>query len=437
MSSLLQATTRFRSLRKWSDRWYQQDDRARILSLHLNRLESKLLSSDSRLVINAVNEILDHWPTSIPVGDLYPPLEDVIPAWDDTRLYMNRLSWSSKSSKVYEYLYRCLATTEECQGWYIIMDTLTIDQTLVTNVQEVLSYSGWATYKSQFKERIRQAAGLSQKVPIHEYCKYFGTVEGGKRGKNPHVHVLWWCRSIPDSWKVDPNRGRRRPYRREIDAAKGLWPYGISTPTAVRTSSADAWGCLGWSWPLGKDGKPLKTLGTRGVACYISKYLTKENHIPWKSRVRGTRGLGTSYIRNFLARMPQRLLRPLSQITFPDRWSDLRLKVQIPPRLLRSMARSTRLSRLWDKKSSLMARWNIRRPTLNLFGNLRELWPEIGERLERSASWTESDKTLLQIPTPGSDRRYDSAFALLLSSFPAPPRGPTVRGLVGRRYATL
>ena len=141
------------------------------------------------------------------------------------------------------FQYRVDKATEEAvvKGWYVIMDTLTIEDGRWSNPEELLSGRGWAEYKKRWRRTIASATyGSRRKAPRDaEYIQYFGALEFGEDGDNPHVHQLWFCRDIPDSWKTDPNIGSSLPTRREITAAKSLWRYGFCTPVAVRTGFYD------------------------------------------------------------------------------------------------------------------------------------------------------------------------------------------------------
>lgn len=248
------------------------------------------------------------------------------------------------------------------QGWYLIMDTLTIDRRFGLSARDILCSNGWHTYKQRWREIVRKACGYSRDVKQREYIWYFGCVQFGDAGKNPHIHVLWGCRKIPDTWLIDPNAGRSVPNRREISAAKPTWDYGYSTPVAVRTGLDDVWAKHGWCWPVDGEGLPMPVLGAFGAAKYIGRYMAKPEEGDWKCRTRMSQGLGMASMKNWLRTLPStrlKLLATLNQVeTVQEEWKS---QLNVSSSLLSSLASKERLDRCLSRRPRLTLRVLTRR----------------------------------------------------------------------------
>ena len=158
-----------------------------------------------------------------------------------------------------------------------------------------------------------------------DYYKYFAVIEPGGRTGRLHFHCVHFCRSLPQSWLVDPNP-MAGGIRMEIDAMKPMWQYGFSAPIAVRYSVRDAFGMSGWHFPC-KYVNGVKEVLPQGnparVWRYVAKYLTKVYNSPslngnpelqkgeWRWRIRMTRQLGMQLI-NQLMDTPQNMMDMLS-----------------------------------------------------------------------------------------------------------------------------
>ena len=186
------------------------------------------------------------------------------------------------------------------QGWFGVFNTLTV--------------TDWAHNKvfredsTEFKDYIRkvdravatEAFGNIRNAKNQEYHSYFAVIEeGGKTGRL-HIHVLHLMSNLPKG-TVDPNRGKAEPYLRELNSFRKMWPNGNSTPIAVRYSLQDAYGKIGYRWPLDRDkdtgiqtGSPIR------IANYIGKYINKNYNIKKRKankwRVRKTQRLGTQIL---------------------------------------------------------------------------------------------------------------------------------------------
>ena len=119
----------------------------------------------------------------------------------------------------------------------------------------------WTHYLKRIRRRIGAAVYGSerkaQRQRTTDYVHYQCVVEHGSQTGRLHMHVVWFFRDLPSSWKQDPNTGLRVPRRREIEGMKEEWHEGFSVPIAVRTGPRDVWSDLGWRWPV-HNGEPAK-----------------------------------------------------------------------------------------------------------------------------------------------------------------------------------
>lgn len=292
----------------------------------------------------------------IPEGHLDPKVKKVLE-------YMA----SGKSGQMRkEIVYRCAEAAIDAydNDWFVIMDTLTLEHHYRIDPQEVLGTDGWRKYKERFCYNIAKSVygdrTKARKARRDDYIGYCATVEHGKNGDNPHIHVLWFCRNVPDSWKRDPNSGLRLPIRREIDPAKDLWEYGFSTPVAVRLHPFDAWGKLGFVWPIDKKTKtPIPCYGPAGAGAYIAKYIGKEVNVKWRTRIRISHNLGKRRITEAIRKLPTCLLRPLSKcsllpsIGFSKTPTTLWKRLSVKERLRRASPKLALMCRLSTKKRAM------------------------------------------------------------------------------------
>lgn len=128
-----------------------------------------------------------------------------------------------------------------------------------------------------------------------QHFRRFSVVERHKSGAY-HCHVILILSCLPTvKCETDPNYLRCVPSRRQLDHFP-VWPYGFSTPIAVRLSANDAYGSLGWKWPS-KDGQPISPCPPLQLARYLSKYLTKGACVGQSLyRPRFTRNFGLSFL---------------------------------------------------------------------------------------------------------------------------------------------
>ncbi len=227
-----------------------------------------------------------------------------------------------------EFEHRLLREMEECHAkdWFIIFDSLTVDNENYTKVFLDDRESSWQKYIDAWKFGIRKALGDDdRKLKTSEFHRYAAVVElGGKTGR-AHYHVVHMCKALPDGCS-DPTGGVRNGHmrrRREIDHLKSFWEYGNSIPLPVRTGPLDVYANLGWQWPYDKrTGRPLVVYPLFSMARYIGKYLSegfgdprwKDSDIP-KHRTKMSQGLGLTAYRRMVEDLPTDALMSFCQTT--------------------------------------------------------------------------------------------------------------------------
>lgn len=182
----------------------------------------------------------------------------------------------------------------------------------------------------------------------HDYFQYFSVVERHKSGEF-HCHVILILSHLPSSLcDVDPNRYRSVPSRRQLDHYP-RWPYGFSTPIAVRFSSNDAYGRLGFKWPV-KKGNPLSPSLPGQLANYLSKYISKQPAKGALYRCRMTRNFGIRTLIHY--HMTLTIDQQMSLFLFPQTLNYH--GKQISRRLVKeSLLRSIRISLRHSVNTSL------------------------------------------------------------------------------------
>jgi hypothetical protein len=160
----------------------------------------------------------------------------------------------------------------------------------------------------------------------------------------------------------DPNTNLSIPLEREIDDLKPFWTYGTSQPIAVRFGQHDAFGQLGWRYPVEYNEaldswQPILASLLTKVTAYMAKYLDKETRKKqkgelniWKSRM--TRTLGKQTIIKTIQGLPMEQL--VSLVVY--RKYPRPIKVygeQIPTKLIRKLAVKVFIQTLQRKQKNL------------------------------------------------------------------------------------
>ena len=225
--------------------------------------------------------------------------------------YLKNMAAKAAQGRISEHRFRVIEeiTNRTRQGWFVIFNTLTVNAREYDKVFAV-GATAWKNYVRRVHREVgkeiygsvRKADRESKHDPFHTY---FGVVECGNLRGRLHIHVVHCIRAMPRNWQADPNRGLRVPSRREIYAMKEFWPHGWSTPIACRFSDFDAFGKMGWKWPVvaggrGVPSKPLEGKAPAALAHYMVKYLTKnyyDERGSYQWRVRMSRNFGTQRLR--------------------------------------------------------------------------------------------------------------------------------------------
>ena len=352
--------------------------------------------------------------------DHYPQADPLPPRVKDDPWVEKQLEQAAEFQRIRRRNEWTFRGQQECEramslGWYAVMDTLTFDDTHVGNWVELCT-KGWTEYVKRLKTVIVEAAGIEKDAPVESYLSYVACVEIGEAGR-PHMHVLWFARDIPWTWKIDPNAGTRVPVRREIGGAKSLWQYGFSAPIAVRHNVNDVWGQLGWQWPYDNKRKRwLESDDGSKIGGYIAKYVTKQQTEGGRSwRIRSSKGFGRRRLNKVVRQLSDSALRtlsrnPLSQVDH--------LGMRIPIRMLKSAARRARLLRKWDSvrtRTRLCWRlWTGMPSRMTLPQQLRTmLLLALKQGVEFAVSWAQC----VYLRGAGSFERWDQAVDMFLTAW--------------------
>lgn len=303
-------------------------------------------------------------------GRSYPPI------W--LRHAMDQMKSKGALGRLAEQKWRiCEEITQRAEeGWYIVFNTLTVDNQSYEDVFRKGSFA-WRNYiqsvdrivGTEVHGSVRKALSKKADSPFHSYV---AIVERGGQHGRLHIHVIHCLREIPDSWKEDPNRSVGPPKNRQVFGMKKLWQHGHSMPVACRFSDFDAFGRLGWVWPVKLDGvkfKPFPAKPPLAIARYMCKYLAKSYCAPkgdylWRMRIshgfglgrmrRTIEGISRETLWNFLSESPARIT--MDEIRLPT----TRLRIECLRSLLKLNRNGKResvssLSRLQTMRKSLMA----------------------------------------------------------------------------------
>lgn len=205
------------------------------------------------------------------------------------------------------------------EGWYLIFNTLTVAPEHYNSVFYGGDSRAFEKYIMKMKYRVGLACYGKAKIEKGaEYHSHFSVVErGGKTGRL-HFHCLHFCRKLPKEC-TDPNVGRVVPDRRIIEELRDCWPYGYSSPIAVRFSGMDNYAKLGWRWPVSrKNGKPVAIASSTGaaLATYVSNYVKKAQYEDsWKWKTRMSQGFGIGLVRKAMPKMTNESLEHLMTLS--------------------------------------------------------------------------------------------------------------------------
>ncbi len=261
------------------------------------------------------------------------------------------------------WIFRIGAQAQEMneRGWYPFFVTLTVDPK--EHNPEKLWKEGreWQKYLRRVCKVVTDAMGHrpinKSLIPMSEYLTYACCLEHGGSRDHHHAHAVLWLREIPSVWKRCPNRHIRDPKYRDRQRCgylETLWPFCAPAfrPALYFRCEGDVWSRLGFVTPVIRDKrsglkKPLPINPPSMAGLYIAKYMTKDDK-KWHHRIKATRNLGLNKVKNFLVRLTNNQLRPL---TWRPQSQNTAISLQtihsVPLGLLRRLAQQVIFSREW------------------------------------------------------------------------------------------
>lgn len=421
--------------------------------LHLQLENGDIQGFPLRLVNLYTIYIQSRWPTAIPLKDLLDYLPDPVKArrprqTDGASLDLEQMKHQMRESRSRAYVAMAYqeAKFAERNGWFPIMATLTVDDGHLARAGErsVFSTHGWRLYVQRFREMVRKVCGGPNRGYRHEdYARYMCAVEWGSKNGRCHIHVLWFCKDLPASWKRDPNFGLEVPDRREIRPASlgnglELWIYGIEQHKIVRSHSSDTWGYkCGHCWPVDEAKKPLVTAGALGVAMYIGGYLTKPGGTgSWAARMRMSKGFGVDYVDDALRKLPRSLRRPICALGTNVDWADkARRRLELPISLVSRRMKRIRYEECLKAKPGLVSTMVAR--DYEPYSFVKEFVSNYrlveDRRREGASKWTEAMFVGFGLDLGGSPRRRALACDVVLPLFRAAPK-TRLAAFTGERF---
>ncbi len=215
------------------------------------------------------------------------------------------------------------------RGWFMVFDTLTIEESQMDEV-----FSEGSPILTNYIKRIRRAvcagSGLSvsqSKGVEDDHYRYFAIVQHGSLRGRLHYHFFHLCKALPLG-SADPNHPAMvYPDRREVYSFKKFWPHGRSQPLSVRYSCDDAFSRARWRWPVKRDKVsgdyfPVAAGGIMAVVNYVAGYISKtEESLKWKTkegnsaiarRCRQTRNFGRTWMLERARAIPLSLLKTVA-----------------------------------------------------------------------------------------------------------------------------
>lgn len=181
---------------------------------------------------------------------------------------------------------------------FVVFDTLTLRASSVDDFEA--NPTALRDHFRNLGRSVNSAMGRKRSASYGDVFQYFCVPEHGTKNGRLHFHCVYFMAALPQGCR-DPNAGRKDPVLREISALK-VWPYGWSSPVAVRYSG-DPYTACGWAWPVDPVTKlPIEVKPPVAVAHYVTKYVTdnlkKGSKLCLKTRmkyrIRMTRRLGLS-----------------------------------------------------------------------------------------------------------------------------------------------
>ena len=301
--------------------------------------------------------------------------------YDEAAKLLIKSTYASRRSTVMARLQWELKCRHEA-GWFFIFDTLTLSPDMVKAFYE--TPNALRHYFRNVGRSVLRAESRSIRQSSDDCYSYFCCPEYGSERGRLHFHVIHFCRTLPRG-SVDPNYGRRDRTRRQIDSFRGFWPYGTTTPIAVRYSK-DAFTRLGWLWPTDKKGVAIDAKPYIAVGFYVTKYVCKNVDIlqnanikskeaqKWKTQINLL--VPSHLLKHFRIRMSRNLGNhsiPMHNLSVEALLQIMRLHHTVSPyqRILKKQSKRELLNRASTLTVAVIHRY-ISQPT-NLLKSLRSM----------------------------------------------------------------
>jgi hypothetical protein len=243
------------------------------------------------------------------------------------------------------------------KGWYPFFITLTVDPKKIDPAKLWQEDNAWKWYITKLARVAARSMGHPlQDISNRDYVAHYGTLEHGKSGIHHHAHILAWFRSIPEHWKLDPNRNRPPELAtiRSCRGAESLWPWSAygQSPFMHYWHADCIWQRLGHKIPVDeKTGKGIRLIGPEYAGNYCGKYMAKEKKA-WFHKPKATHGLGLERLTRHLKQMTTKELIQVARFKEPDLSHLVKTMISVPDGLLRFEAKREIYYRTFQKMPS-------------------------------------------------------------------------------------
>ena len=260
--------------------------------------------------------------------------------------YFRSLTASQVGQRVSEHRFRLLqeiGDTVDANG-FVVFNTLTVEDRHYEEFVEKGSLL-WSRYVRSVRNFLD--GGLCGE----NGSSYFAVSEQGSLRGRLHIHVLHFFSRLPADCS-DPNYGRKVARYREIDALKRFWPYGFSSPVAVRFGPNDGFGRAGWRWPVEQIKSkyvPIRVSSPISVGSYLLKYVLKAytDGEDYKWRTKMNRNFGLLRLNRILGSLTNPQLELVMSL---DRNKRLEMRgMLVPTRFLKKSASDCYMKRRWTE----------------------------------------------------------------------------------------
>lgn len=305
--------------------WYKRHFPERVLPRHQENAAEIL--NQCHLVIIGENQpckIRRYFTRRVPSGDrisdlinnvfdgLPPPRETTLNALEKYTAEVMHEKKREADIQTHYFTLMCEVAYRAKHNWYMVFNTLTMAP---GNYNAIFGRNADAlpNYIRKCARKVAQSAYGSIANAQHElFHTYFAVCENGGKNDRLHIHTMQFLRQLPVE-ATDPNAGALVPRSRELLCLKNLWAYGRSEPRIVRYSPTDAWGRLGYRWPIDtKTGEPLQVQSPLAVATYLAGYINKSQQSDHKEsfrwRIKKSHKLGHQLVRAIAVQLETKTL---------------------------------------------------------------------------------------------------------------------------------